>query len=476
MDRCFDIASVAELKNLVELEIIYGDISDSDSLKRLTKLRTLILHACNINNVDFISYMPLLSSINFAKNNISEIKALQGLKHIETVEIWENKIKDLSPLKDLVTIRVLDISSNPICWDSCKLSDLKCLPYIKKIGLYGLATDYIQIKKAHNLKEIHLGGIELEDIAFISSHQNIESISLTGSSVREISSLTKLPKLKEVWMGGNEKIEDYSPIHQLRTKGIEVYMDGWEINKNFVELHLHTCYSKRGSVIRPEALARTLSEVEAEAVAITDFNTVAAFPEADLFLHINNIRIIFGLETSTEEGSITLLAKNQDGLNSLYYLSSRLSDKDSVVEKKEIFELRKGLLLGSGNEYGELVQAIQRNKDWEELKSISGIYDYLEVMPIFTMDTVNIIIKLGEEMNIPVCAVSDARFINREDEVLLREISGNKTEYPRYLRDHHGKRSAFSYLQKQIQDKIIIENPQKVIGEIEDVELDYNLL
>lgn len=225
MDQCIDVVSVSRLKNLTELEILFGDFSDSDPLKKLAKIKKLMLQACNLNDLGFASGMPGLRSVDIAKNRVKDIKPLEGLSNLQTVEIWENEISDLSPLKDLEGIRVLDISNNPICWDYCELNDLKCLPFLKKIGLYNLPVEPDWIRKARNLKEIHLGGREWEDISFLVNHPNIELISLVESSVRDISCLIKLPGLKTVWLSGNEKIEDYSPIYQLRAKGIDVHMD-----------------------------------------------------------------------------------------------------------------------------------------------------------------------------------------------------------------------------------------------------------
>ena len=337
--------------------------------------------------------------------------------------------------------------------------------------MFDLSITPEQIIKAQNLREVYLGGKKCSDISFLTNHPGIESVGLVGSSVRDISYLTGLPNLKELWISGNEEIEDYTPIHLLRSRGIEVHTDGWTLDDDFIELHIHTIHSKKGSVIQPESLADWMSKVDVKAVAITDYNTLDAFPEAGHFLGIDNIKTIFGMETSTEKGHITLLAKDQDGLECLYSLEAGLNGEDDIIEEKDLLAQRKGLLLGSGDEYGELVQAIEKGNTWKELKSIAKKFDYLELMPVFNRDVVETIIDLGEKLDIPVCAVSDARFLRREDEVLLRKLNNTKIEAPRYLRDYQGKRSSFSYLDQDIQDKIIIDGPNRVLGMIEDVKL-----
>jgi len=129
--------------------------------------------------------------------------------------------------------------------------------------------------------------------------------------------------------------------------------------------------------------------------------------------------------------------------------------------------------MGSGDEHGELVQAIERGEVWEELISLAKKFDYLEVMPVFSREVVETIIELGEKLDIPVCAVSDARFLRREDEVFLRELNNTKIEAPRYLRDYHGKCSLFNYLDRGKQDKIIIDGPQRVFSMIGDIKLEH---
>ena len=470
-DQFCDIAPVSRLRNLNTLGIMHGYLSDLTHLNNLTKLNDLILQVCNLHNIEFIQSMKNLRLVNITMNKVSDIRPLEGLTNLEVVELWENQIRDLSPLKDLEQIIELDISSNPINWEYCDLSDLKCLPGLKIIGLFDLSITPEQIIKAQNLREVYLGGKKCSDISFLTNHPGIESVGLVGSSVRDISYLTGLPNLKELWISGNEEIEDYTPIHLLRSRGIEVHTDGWTLDDDFIELHIHTIHSKKGSVIQPESLADWMSKVDVKAVAITDYNTLDAFPEAGHFLGIDNIKTIFGMETSTEKGHITLLAKDQDGLECLYSLEAGLSGEDDIIEEKDLLAQRKGLLLGSGDEYGELVQAIEKGNTWKELKSIAKKFDYLELMPVFNRDVVETIIDLGEKLDIPVCAVSDARFLRREDEVLLRKLNNTKIEAPRYLRDYQGKRSSFSYLDQDIQDKIIIDGPNRVLGMIEDVKL-----
>ena len=157
-DQFCDIAPVSRLRNLNTLGIMHGYLSDLTHLNNLTKLNDLILQVCNLHNIEFIQSMKNLRLVNITMNKVSDIRPLEGLTNLEVVELWENQIRDLSPLKDLEQIIELDISSNPINWEYCDLSDLKCLPGLKKIGLFDLSITPEQIIKAQNLREVYLGG------------------------------------------------------------------------------------------------------------------------------------------------------------------------------------------------------------------------------------------------------------------------------------------------------------------------------
>jgi DNA polymerase III alpha subunit (gram-positive type) len=133
--------------------------------------------------------------------------------------------------------------------------------------------------------------------------------------------------------------------------------------------------------------------------------------------------------------------------------------------------MRDDLLIGSACEHGALAKAIGAGKEWNELTQTAREFDYLEVSPVFVEDTVRTIIKLGRELSIPVCAVSDARSIKPEDEYLLRLHNGSDFKPPRYLYGIYSKNLLFSYLDEKTREEIILRNPAKVADMTETVSL-----
>lgn len=205
-----------------------------------------------------------------------------------------------------------------------------------------------------------------------------------------------------------------------------------------VELHLHTNMSQTGGVSSAEEIILNAAEIEQKAVAITDNGVVQAFPKAD---HIasemsNRIKIIYGMEGNlcdclpNEHTTLTILAKNQEGLGNLYRLVSwshleNMNDGKPYITKAKLSEFRSGLLVGSGTETGELYRAILSGKTEGELIEIARFYDYLEICHTMPREDVLKIIRLGTQLDIPVCAVGNVYFPN-DEEIVYHILLGDE--------------------------------------------------
>lgn len=458
--------------NLRELFLCNISKKNLPRLSTLTRIEQLTIQRCKLDHIKFVSSMKKLQKIDVSMNHIRDISPLETLSALESVDLWDNEITDIKPLKKLRAIRRLSLSNNPIDFGKCSLNDLDCSGNITDIALYDLPVDSAAMVKFRKLKKLSIGGEHCMDISFLPELKELETFSLVKSRVKDISCLGKLPNLKSVWLEDNKAIDDYSYVYALPKNGKEVHTSGWTILEDYVELHVHTVYSEKRSVIIPSVLIEFLSEVHAKAVAVTDLNSITAYYKLAGCTQ-KNPKIIFGAEIRTERGNVTLLAKNQYGIENLYKIQTLLIDDPvhAIISRDIILSMRDNLLLGSCCEYGELASVISDNQDWESLIRIAREFDYLEIMPTFPEETVKTIVRLGQELNIPVCAVSDARFLYPEDESLLPKSMNTGLEHPRFLRDWHAKRAASSYMNDEKLQEVILNNPGRIASMIEDIDL-----
>lgn len=286
-------------------------------------------------------------------------------------------------------------------------------------------------------------------------------------------------------------------------------------NGKRVELHCHTKLSDNDGFNNPGDLVKTAAMWGQPAVAITDHGVVQAFPDAayeaqKLESKGKKIKVIYGVEgylypdedAIGEDGEIDIkknktyhiiiLAKNQEGIKSIYKLVSK-SHIDYFYKKPRIprsllNEYRENLIIGSACEAGELYRAVLNGEDDERLLEIASYYDYLEIQPLGNnrflleegfladeQDLINInkkIIELGDKLGKLTVATTDAHYPTPES-AIFREIIMTGIGFEEagsdalYLRTTDEMMKEFEYLGDRAEE-IVVTNTNKIADMIDD--------
>ncbi|NLC32750.1 MAG: PolC-type DNA polymerase III, partial [Clostridiales bacterium] len=201
--------------------------------------------------------------------------------------------------------------------------------------------------------------------------------------------------------------------------------------------------------------------------------------------------------TKSQDRHVILLAKSQNGLQNINRLVT-MSHLDYFhytpkIPRDKIEEFREGILIGSACANGELFQAIAEGLSKSHIEKIAGFYDYLEVQPVDNhlimirrgvvssrealIDINKKIIQLGDKLGIPVVATGDSHYLEPEDSVFRAILHhSQRNEYADELPKQHFRTTqemleAFSYLSAQKAKEIVIDNPKKILAQIETISL-----
>ena len=194
---------------------------------------------------------------------------------------------------------------------------------------------------------------------------------------------------------------------------------------------------------------------------------------------------------------VIILADSDEGRVNLYRLVS-FSHLDYFarrprIPKSLLKKYRKGLIIGSACEAGELYQALLRGASDAAIARLVDFYDYLEIQPlgnnafmlkdekstVKTMDDLiainKKIVDLGEKFGKPVCATCDVHFLDPEDEIYRRIIMAGQgfkdsdEQAPLYLRTTEEMLKEFEYLGPNKAYEVVVTNTRKIAARCQKI-------
>lgn len=193
-----------------------------------------------------------------------------------------------------------------------------------------------------------------------------------------------------------------------------------------------------------------------------------------------------------------ILVKNNTGRVNLNRLVSESHityfNRRPRMPKSLIDKYRDGLIIGSACEAGELYSALVDQRSDETIAKIISFYDYLEIQPVgnneFMIQSERIenvnskediqrlnqrVVELGEEFQKPVVATCDVHFLDPDDSIYRAILMAGKgfkdadQQPPLYFRTTEEMLQEFSYLGSNKAKKVVITNPNKINGMIENI-------
>ena len=275
-----------------------------------------------------------------------------------------------------------------------------------------------------------------------------------------------------------DKLEERQVVENMKMNSTKA--------KNFAHLHVHTEYSLLDGMSKVTEIVKYAKEMGMDALAITDHGSMFGVVKFSKECKKAGIKPIIGCEVYTAErtmhdrdvnvdraiGHLVLLCKNETGYKNLIKIVSRAYTEGYYYKPRtdmnELRQYHEGLICLSACLAGK-VQRLIINDKYEEAKAeaqalldIFGEDFYLELQDHGQPEdkkSIEGLLRLHEELGIPLVATNDAHYIRKEDakahELLLcmqtkstmdnpSHFHFNAPEY--YLKSNEEMRKLFSYI------------------------------
>ena len=258
----------------------------------------------------------------------------------------------------------------------------------------------------------------------------------------------------------------------------------------FIHLRLHTEYSLTDSLIRIKPLAERLLELDMPACAVTDQTNFYGLIKFYKTLQGAGIKPIVGADFWVAGGDseskptlLTLLAMNDQGYKHIIELISRAWQHGqhqgvAYVQREWITDCAEGVIALSGGRWGDVGMSLlagRKAQAHDELEYWMRLFPqrfYLELTRTGRDNEENYLhaaVELATEVNCPVVATNDVRFLREEDfevhEARVCIAQGRTLEDPRrerlysdeqYLRSAEEMQELFADIPEALQNSVEI--------------------
>ncbi|EKB1221386.1 leucine-rich repeat domain-containing protein, partial [Listeria monocytogenes] len=322
-------------------------ISNIDAVSELNKLTSLDLNHNDISSMKPIANLKKLDYLNLSNNQIKSIPAgISNLKALYTLVLDDNQITNISTLMDLPNLVYLSLNSNQIS----EINSLERLPLLQSLLLSGN-----QISKVDNtsvlpsVKYLYLDYTNLSSIQSLEAFPIIENISANNNPLTNITGLSNSPTLTYLNLRGNQ-IKDISPMASLSNLK-SLYLDSNQISditplSNLKHLTLLWLSNNQISDISPIDSLTELANISLVDQQIT--KDIALYQTS--FTLANNIK-------DTTGGIVPPLTMSDNGT----YANSNITWNLPSYTEKVSYTFNQSVTIGSDTEYfsGTVTQPLQ---------------------------------------------------------------------------------------------------------------------
>ena len=207
-----NLAPLASLTNLEELDLASTGVSDVSALAHLTNLEWLHLGGHFVSDVSALAGLTNLKWLDLGGPFVSDVSSLASLTNLEWLDLGGTLVSDVSSLASLTNLETLSLHSTT---DVSDVSALASLTNLERLFLQHTdVSDVSALASLTNLEWLGLGWTGVSDVSALASLTNLEGLFLQHTDVSDVSALASLTNLKRLYLNWTD-VSDVSALANL---------------------------------------------------------------------------------------------------------------------------------------------------------------------------------------------------------------------------------------------------------------------
>lgn len=173
-------------------------------ISKLINLKEFIVGGSRENglaSIEFLQYLPNLTSLYLSRNKITDISPLRFSKNLESLDLWQNPVEDFSILNELEKLRFLSIGN----LGSVSTETFKNLYHLESLELVNVEfVDSDFLYKMSKLTYLFVAGGNSREGDFIKGMKDLETLIIQDFKLSDWNLLSQLTKLRTLKLNKND--------------------------------------------------------------------------------------------------------------------------------------------------------------------------------------------------------------------------------------------------------------------------------
>ncbi|MDP8211604.1 MAG: leucine-rich repeat domain-containing protein [Candidatus Stygibacter australis] len=210
-----DIEIIKKISAEISFKLKEGDEERGYQLNESGNITGISLTNAGLKNLNkiikYLKQLKSLTALDLSENNISDIEPLIELRNLTSLNLYDNNVIDLSVLKSFTDLREINLGLSYVKLQSIiHSSDGRTL----LDGQEKSIRDLSPLQGLVKLKSLNLAGNQISDLSPLQGLVNLKSLKLWSNEISDLSPLQELVNLKSLDLRHN-KVSDLSPLQGM---------------------------------------------------------------------------------------------------------------------------------------------------------------------------------------------------------------------------------------------------------------------